>query len=72
MKTLFERLKPEYKAQLLAQFDNYPNAIKAAVVELKNENSILDLRVGTAMCLVMYLDLKSSDVNQVLNLFESK
>jgi hypothetical protein len=70
MKTLFERLKPEYKTQLLAQFDNYPNAIKAAVVELKNENSILDLRFGTAMCLVMYLDLKSSDVNQVLNLFE--
>jgi len=67
---LYERLKPEYKAQLLAQFDSYPNAIKAAVVELKKETSILDLRYGTAVSLQMYLNLKSADITEILNLFE--
>jgi len=71
MKTLYERLKPEHKAKLDDQFDNYPNAIRATVVELKKENSVLDLRYGTVMSLQMYLNLKSADISNILDLFEA-
>ena len=70
MNNLYQRLKPEYKAKLDDQAIQYPNAIKAAVNELKQEQSVLDLRYGTAMSLQMYLKLKSADITEILNLFE--
>jgi len=71
MRNLLQRLKPEHKAKLDEQFMSYPNAIRAAVEELKKETSILDLRYGTAVTLQMYLNLKSADITEILNLFES-
>lgn len=70
MSNLYTRLKPEYKAKLEEQAIQYPAAIQAAINELKQEQSVLDLRYGTAMSLQMYLGLKSADITQILNLFE--
>lgn len=70
MKTLFERLKPEYKAKLNDLLDCYPNVIKAVIDELHKEYSILDIRYGTAMSLQMYLNLESAGLTETLNLFE--
>lgn len=69
MKTLYERLKPEFKAKLDNAAKAYPNAVKLALKELTSEYSILDLRFGTVQVLSMYLDLKSADIAEILNLF---
>jgi hypothetical protein len=71
MKTLFDRLKPEHKAKLDEQAKDYPNAITASIKELTSEYSILDLRFGTVQFLAMYLNLKSANIDTILNLFES-
>ena len=71
MKTLYERLKPEHKAKLDNASKVYPNAVKLALSELTREHSILDLRFGTVQVIAMYLDLKSADISQILDLFEA-
>jgi len=71
MKTLYERLKPEHKAKLDNASKVYPNAVKLALKELTSEHSILDLRFGTVQVIAMYLDLKSADISNILDLFES-
>jgi hypothetical protein len=71
MKTLFERLKPEHKAKLETESKDFPNAIKYAAKELTENTSILDLRFGTVQFLAMYLNLKSANIDTILNLFES-
>lgn len=71
MKTLYERLKPEFKAKLDNAYEVYPNAVKTVVKELKSEHSILDLRFGTVNIMSIYLDLKSADITHILDLFEA-
>ena len=71
MKTLYERLKPEHKAKLDEQSIKYPSAIPAAIKEMTNNNSVLDLRYLTIQSLYMYLDLKNSNIDTIMNLFEA-
>jgi hypothetical protein len=70
MNSLFDRLKPEYKAKLEEKAEFYPAAIPAIIEELKQESSILDLRYGTVGSLALYLNLKNSGITEIVNLFE--
>jgi len=71
MKNLYERLKSEHKAKLDNASKVYPNAVKLALKELTSEHSILDLRLGTVQVIAMFLDLKSADISNILDLFEA-
>jgi hypothetical protein len=70
MNSLFDRLKPEFKAKLEEKAEFYPAAIPAIIEELKQESSILDLRYGTVGSLALYLNLKNSGITEIVNLFE--
>jgi hypothetical protein len=71
MKTLFQRLKPEYEAKLDEQFKLYPNAIKALFEEFENAYYVMDLKYGTAVSLSNFLQLPTYDFVTISNLFES-
>ena len=69
MSNLYERLKPEYKAILDQQFKLYPNAIKAAVEELKNTHYVMDLKYGTVVSLSNFLGLRDYNFVTISDLF---
>lgn len=70
MSSLYDRLKPEYKAKLQLSAIEFPNTIQGLINELTENNSILYLRYGTVCTISMYLDLKFFDITEILNLFE--
>jgi len=71
MNSLFDRLKPEYKATLESQADLYPFAVASFMEEFRNANFVMDLKYGTAVSLSNFLRLKNYDFVSISNLFES-
>jgi len=71
MKTLYERLKPEYKAELDEQAKAYPSAVASFIQELKDENFVMDLKFGTVVSLTNFLTLPDYDFVTISNLFKS-
>lgn len=71
MRTLFERLKPEYKAMLESEGVKYPTSVNRLTDKLKSEVVWTELTYGEVSMLVTYLDLKSYNPVTIANLFES-
>lgn len=49
MKTLFERLKPEFREQLESQLERYPSSIGKIIDELKENYFYVDIKYGTVL-----------------------
>ena len=71
MNSLFDRLKPEYKAKLDEQAKEFPNAVAAFFEELKSESFVMDIKYGTAVSLTNFLNLPDYNFVTISNLFES-
>lgn len=71
MKTLYERLKPEHKAKLADEATRWPLITDSIVKELKIKRDILDLSYGHVCCLSSSLNLKNSNIDTIINLFEA-
>lgn len=71
MKTLYERLKPEHKAKLADEATRWPVIVKSIESELKRKYAILDLSYGGVCCIANSLDLKNSNIDTIMNLFEA-
>ena len=56
MKTLYEKLKPEYKQKLDEQSIEYPSLVKGIVVSLKDNYFWSGLTVGQAKDLITFTD----------------
>ena len=71
MKTLFERLKPEYIEKIARQFQQYPNTIIRISNDLKKNKFIDDLHYGS---IVNIGSLLFDNINigyfEIANLFE--
>jgi hypothetical protein len=70
MNSLFDRLKPEYKAKLECQADLYPSSIKHIYMELKGSYSFIDLKYGSVIALSNFCNLHNYDISTINNLFE--
>jgi len=70
MKTLFERLKPEYKAILESEGEKYPTSVNQLTDKLKSESVWTELTYGDIAMLVSHLNLKSYEPVTIANLFE--
>ena len=66
MKTLYERLKPEYKDVLNNERDNYPHTASDIEKQLKSNKFVVDLRYG----LLITLDAWFKCGNKPYELFE--
>lgn len=71
MRTLFERLKPEYKAMLESEGVKYPKSVNWLTDKLKSEVVWTQLTYGEIAMLVSYLSLKDYNPLTIANLFES-
>ena len=71
MRTLFERLKPEYKAMLENQSNTYKHSIGLLTDSMKSKVIISDLTYGEIGVLVNHQNLKSYDILIIYDLFES-
>lgn len=71
MRTLYERLKPEYKAMLESEMWKYPTSVNRLTDKLKAEVVWTELTYGEVSMLVTYLNLKSYNPVTIANLFES-
>ena len=69
MKTLYERLKPEYKAMLESQSKTYKHSISLVTDSMKSKVIISDLTYGGIGVLVNHLNLKSYDPLVIYDLF---
>lgn len=49
MKTLFERLKPEFREQLESQLEKYPKTIERIIDELKENYFYVDVKYGIVL-----------------------
>ncbi len=67
-KTLYGRLKTEYKGLLIEDIKNAPDSVKLAKKSLRNNSFILDLTVRELDRLSMVLDLEITN-NTVYKLF---
>ena len=56
MKTLYERLKPEYKQRLTEQQGDYPSIVKGIILSLKDNYFWSGLTVGQAKDLITFTD----------------
>lgn len=70
MRTLFERLKPEYKAMLESESRTYKHSISLVTDSMKSKVTISDLTYGEIGVLVNHLNLKSYDPLIIYDLFE--
>lgn len=70
MSSLYDRLKPEYKAKLENQAIQYPFAIEAFFKEFKNATFVMDLRFGSIVFLSNFLRLPDYNFTTISNLFE--
>lgn len=66
MKTLLERLKPQYVAKLTAAADKYPIGVESMIKRLTELYYIHDLTIHDATVLVNYCDC---DVAGIYNMF---
>lgn len=71
MRTLYERLKPEYKAMLESEGEKYPTSVNRLTDKLKSEAVWTELTYGEVSMLVTYLNLKSYNPVTIANLFQS-
>ena len=63
MKTLYERLKPEYKQRLTEQQEDYPSIVKTIKTSLKDNHFWSQLTVGQAKDLITFTDHAFSQVS---------
>ena len=63
MKTLYERLKPEYKQRLTEQQESYPSIVKTIKTALKDNYFWSGLTVGQAKDLITFTDHAFSQVS---------
>lgn len=70
MNNLFDRLKPEHKAELEQQSKEFPFAIAAFFEEFKQKSYVMDLRYGTTVSLSSFLNLPDYNFVTIFNLFE--
>jgi hypothetical protein len=63
MKTLYEKLKPEYKQRLTEQQEDYPSIVKAIKIGLKENYFWSQLTVGQAKDLITFTDHAFSQVS---------
>jgi hypothetical protein len=65
---LIERLSPENRAKLAKNYaDKYPATYRNLILALENTNYFTELKVGTAIDLVLALGV---DMNEFVHLFE--
>jgi hypothetical protein len=69
MKTLSERLKPEFKADLDKAAQAYPSTIKQIYFALENNTCWGDLTYEKIVILFNYLDLADYSPSSISNLF---
>lgn len=71
MKTLYERLKQEHKDALADEATRWPAIVESIVSELKEKKVILDLSYGGVCCIANSLDLKNTNLDTIVGLFEA-
>jgi hypothetical protein len=71
MKTLFERLKPEYKAILDAESEKYPVTVSSIIDELQVKKVILHLTYGCVATMTNVLRLNNSNISTIMGLFDN-
>jgi hypothetical protein len=70
MNSLFDRLKPEFKATLEKQADLYPSSIKHIYQELNGSYSYIELKYGSVIALSNFCNLPNYQITTIDNLFE--
>ena len=63
MKTLYDKLKPEYKQKLDEQAEQYPSLIKGVILSLKDNYFWSGLTVGQAKDLITFTDYTFSEMS---------
>ena len=63
MKTLYDKLKPEYKQKLDEQAIEYPSLVKGIIISLKDNYFWSNLTVGQAKDLITFTDYTFSEMS---------
>ena len=61
--TLYDRLRPEYKEKLEAEYEKYPTSIENLYQDLREVEYIITMCYGTFMNLFNHLDIVFPDVS---------
>ena len=69
-KTLFERLKPEIKENLLNSKDKYPTICNSLITILKNKVGVTDMKFGDLNHLSDFSPTRVNTVLDFYNMFE--
>lgn len=72
MKTLFERLKPEFKIQMETSKVYYYEMITQVFTELRNSKNWIDLPYWVICDLVAFFELADYNPSTISNLFENE
>ena len=72
MKTLYDRLKPEYKNLLDQEAKKYPFLSNSLITNLKEMEFYVDLRYGDVCILINHLNLKDYSPLTVDKLFTNE
>ena len=64
MKSLYENLKPEVKAKLYSQNEEYQSSIRIIVKNLKNNNFYTDLRITDVQALQTFSDTYAESIHE--------
>jgi predicted component of viral defense system (DUF524 family) len=72
MKTLYDKLRPEYKTKLKEIHSKYPSTYKSLVEDLQSHYFWLDLTVSKASSLLTHVDpYKIFGIDALNNLFNN-
>lgn len=72
MKTLYDRLKPEYKTLLDQEAEKFPFSTNLLMSNLKTMHFYVDLRYGDVCILINHLNLKEYNPLTIDNLFQNE
>lgn len=72
MKTLYDRLKPEYKIRLDQEAEKFPFSTNLLMSNLKTMHFYVDLRYGDIAILINHLNLKEYNPLTIDNLFQNE
>lgn len=70
MKTLFERLKPEIRENLLSQQSEYPTLIGDLLVILKENVAVTEMKLGDLNSLSNFTNEWVSSISQLYDMFD--
>ena len=70
MNSLYDRLKPQFKATLESQAELYPSSIKHIYMELNGSYSYIELKYGSVIALSNFCNLPNYQITSIDNLFE--